>query len=348
MLKKAENDRFDSILGRSLLGAEALLAEIRERLEQALGLGWERIANVYDVAQEARRVLEIFEPLIVQHISDTELVGWVHGMNQLANQFPPWLVREFQTGIRSRRNVGPPPPPSRFKFVPMFGDEPRLRFPLIENAAKRLFERNILNREEWDSTIQEARDRAFMISGDIAKETIADVRRALVDELVEGTSLTGFKNRVRDVLEKSAIGPARIETIYRTNIQAAFRDGRETLASDPIVSATFPYQEYIPIHDTRTRSNHLKLGELGLNGTGIYRRDDPFWSSFTPPIDFNCRCGVRMMTIDAAARAGVVEAQKWLATGRAPPNPEYRLNEVLKVVQPKAGFGSRGRTGVTV
>jgi hypothetical protein len=88
------------------------------------------------------------------------------------------------------------------------------------------------------------------------------------------------------------------------------------------------------------------LGQLGLNGTGIYRRDDPFWDHFTPPNGFNCRCGVRILTVDAAARAGVQEAKQWLASGQRPATPEHRFSAIP--FPPTPGFGSRGRTGVLV
>ena len=52
------------------------------------------------------------------------------------------------------------------------------------------------------------------------------------------------------------------------------------------MAEVFPYQEYLPIGDSRTRPEHLALAELGINETGVYRRDDPFWDLFLPPWDF--------------------------------------------------------------
>jgi SPP1 gp7 family putative phage head morphogenesis protein len=336
----------ETVIGRSLIGAEALLSEIRELLAKELGEQWDRQPSLGAISETARRVLDRFQPLLIDHLTDTDLAAWVTGFDTLSKQFPGWLVDEFQTGIRANRSFQPPTDPPRIRLFDMFENEPRLRFPLIENAAARLFERNILTRSQWNQASDEARQRAFMITGDISAETIEDVRNILAENIDRGTSLRGFRQAVQDTLESSGIGPARIETIYRTNVQASFRDGRESLASDPIVSEVFPYQQYLAIHDRRTRSHHLELESLGLDGTNVYRRDDPFWDLWTPPNGYNCRCGVRLMTVEAAARAGVREAQEWLRTGRPPESPEYRYQAIPFVNEP--GFGSRGRVGVLV
>ena len=62
--------------------------------------------------------------------------------------------------------------------------------------------------------------------------------------------------------------------------------GHDELADDPVVAEIFPYQSIDPIDDGRTRKNHLALKKLGLNGTNVYRRDDPFWDIFLPPWGF--------------------------------------------------------------
>ena len=99
------------------------------------------------------------------------------------------------------------------------------------------------------------------------------------------------------------------------------------------------YQAYVPIHDARTRETHLALGKLGLDGTGVFRRDDPFWDRFTPPWDYNCRCGTNLLTIEAAARMGVQEAKEWLRSGRPPAEPEYR--DQFIPFPNNAGFGQK-------
>lgn len=51
-----------------------------------------------------------------------------------------------------------------------------------------------------------------------------------------------------------------------------------------------PYLEYITVGDERVREDHA-----ALNGT-IRPVDDPFWDTFYPPLDWNCRCDVVQVT----------------------------------------------------
>jgi hypothetical protein len=225
--------------------------------------------------------------------------------------------------------------------LPYGGDEePIIRFPLIEKAAESLADRGILSRPEFDAASEDAKLRSFTVAGEHTTDTLQRIRDTLADVTREGASLDDFRELLEERIDTSPIGPAHLETVYRTNVQAAFRDGRETLVSNPVVSEMFPYQEYIPIHDGRVREEHLALEKLGLDETGIYRREDPFWNWFTPPWSYNCRCGVNLLTIEAAARKGVREAQEWLETGQKPPL-RSRLPHIP--FNPEPGFGSRGR-----
>lgn len=332
------HEQMDSVVGRSLLGAsgisDAFLDHLATRMTNSL--------TVNDALTEARRAIQFFEPLLAEHLSDAVLASWITGYDNVASQFPPWLRQEFADTIRR----SPPSDPPDISLFQSFDREPELRLLNVENAAKRLIERSILTRPQFDAAQEAAQRQAFTIAGELGADTIERMRFQLYQDLSEGTSLSGFSDRITDTLGSSPIAPGHLETVYRTNLQAAFRDGRETLRSNPIVATTFPYQEYIPVHDGRTRHEHRLLARLGLNGTGIYRSDDPFWNFFTPPWDYNCRCGTRLLTIEQAAAAGVREAIEWLETGRAPIQPEYRYAHIPFPANP--GFGHRGNVGVIV
>ena len=333
------NKQLDRIVGKSLIGIESAAQTSRLRL---IRTAWKYRNEPFRLLQSMlAKPLAKFESFMVDHLTDAYLASWVSGMDYLAKLFPPWLVKEFKTGIRGKPPKKPPGPPwPRFTFYEE--DDRDLRFPLIEEAAKRLADRQIMTRAQWEAADRTAREQAFFVTADISVDTIDSIRNAMVFDLDEGTSLKSFTKTVEEALGGSPIGPGHLENVYRTNVQAAFRDGRETLASDPIVSAVFPYQAYDAIHDARARHDHLALEGLGLDGTNIYRRDDPIWDYFTPPWDYNCRCGVNLRTLEAAARAGVREAQEWVKTGKPPARPEFRFAEVMRDVTPVPNFGSRG------
>ncbi len=337
-----------TILGRALIGIESIYDSIRSRLTRRLMAVYRSRWSFPVYSQSIRSVLGKSSILLANHFRDTFLATWVAGVDSVFKQFPPWLAKEFETTIRQPKyTILPPSPPNipRITFYEYFDDDSGLRLPLIEKAAQRLSERNILTREQFDSVDKYAREQAFTITADLETDAIESIRNLLVNDLEEGTSLVTFEERLSNTIEGSKLGPAHVETIYRTNVQAAFRDGRESLANNPIVAEVFPYQQYYAVHDARARHDHTELEKLGLNGTGIYRRDDPVWEYFTPPWDFNCRCSTTLLTVEAAASRGVQEAKRWLREG-PPAQPEHRIEYVLAKIQPNPGFGSRGLVGV--
>jgi hypothetical protein len=328
------------LIGTALASAAGMSDGFLEGLAERLDAARNEFRTNSELLDIVRSAIAEFEPMLADHLAETVLSAWLSGYDGLSKLFPAWLAREFTESIRR----GPPDePPTMISF----GDanrEPRLRLLNVENAAKRLMERKILTRDEFDAAQDTATKQAsFTIQG-LGADTIDRMRGFLNQDLHKGTSLRSFRERVEENLGTSPIAPNHLENVYRTNFQSAMRDGRETLRSNPLVASAFPYQEYIPIHDARARPEHIALGELGLNETGIYSIADPVWDAFTPPWDFQCRCTVRLLTLEQAASKGVREAQEWIRTGRPPMQPEYRY--ALIPFQPKPGFGSRGNVGV--
>ncbi len=338
--KQVAFQKMDTVMGRSLLGADGLSTAFLQEVVQRITN--HDFTNRWEALEAARKVVQLFEPLLAEHLSDAVLAGWVTGYDNVAAQFPAWLQKEFTDTIRR----SPPSEPPSKGFFSMFDREPELRLLNTENATKRLMERNILTRPQFDAAKESAQRQAFTIAGDLGTDTINRMRDFLNEDIASGTSLESFKQRVEENLGASPIAPGHLENVYRTNLQSAYRDGRETLRSNPIVAATFPYQEYFAVHDGRARSEHRQLEKLGLNGTGIYRVDDPFWEKFTPPNGYQCRCGTRLLTLLQASHAGVHEAQEWMRTARAPIQPEFRYAHIP--FAPTPGFGSRGNVGVIV
>lgn len=333
----AHKKTVDLLIGRGLLTTEALAAEVRDRLIHRLMWGRRRIfLTSYDLLTEARSVLSEFEPILAQAIADSELAAWIAGTQAIAGRIPRATQTQFLPPFG-----GSPPPPSAKTLLGGDDYEPIIRFPLIEEAAESLLSRRIVTAAEFANIANDVKRQAFTVAGQASEQTIEKIRDTLAEVITEGPSLKIFREKISDAVEASGIGPAHLETIYRTNIQTAYHHGYDEILQHPVVTELFPYQEYLPIHDGRVRPEHLALGSLGLDGTGIYRRDDPFWDIFTPPWDFNCRCGINALTIEAAARKGVKEAAEWQRTGRPPANPEWRLADIP--FRPDAGWGRRPR-----
>lgn len=335
----AAKRKTDLIIGRGLISAETVASELRARLVRRLSAERSSMISEMQLLNLARNILAEFEPLLAQNLFDSEIASWVTGIDYVAGLLPAPVESAI---VASNGGIGGRPPfDIGTLFYPPDEPDPVVRFPLVEEAAQSLANRRLLTREEFDALAREVKYQAFTVASVDSQETLAKIRDALQQSIEEGPSLRVFKEKLAETLEASPIGPAHLETVYRTNIQTAFAVGRDNLAQNPVVASVFQYQEYLAIHDGRVDPQHLALESLGLNGTGVYRADDPFWDVFTPPWRYNCRCGVNLLTIEAAARKGVREAQEWMRTGEPPANPEWRLDYIP--FRPDPGWGTRPR-----
>ena len=323
------------ILGRSLIVAATLTGELRRRLVRLMSRVFRGDLGFAEWVTEAQSSIRRVGQVITAHLHYTELMSWVAGYR--------WTERQFTEELRTTMTGEGTQPPDFVSQIFSETDVPDgVRFPRIEQSAESLMRRDILTREEFDAASEAARNKAFTVGRDLETGTIEDIRDGLAEDLSRGTSQRTFRDNIAQRLDGSPIGDAHLETVYRTNVQAAFRDGREALVSNPVVSAVFPFQRYDAINDDRVRPDHLALETLGLNGTGVYWRDDPFWDSFTPPVHFNCRCSIALVTEEQAARMGVKQAQEWVRTGQEPFPHEHRIGAVLAAgVTPNPGWGQR-------
>lgn len=194
-----------------------------------------------------------------------------------------------------------------------------IHLPTIEEAVKSLSERNVVTRQQFDELDAAARTKAFTVANVSAEETLTKIRDSLSENVKEGVDYETWRKKVmEDVDQGTFLSEAHQETVFRTNVQSAFSDGQMTVLRHPLVRSGFPYSAYDSIHDGRRRENHGKLEKLGIQGTNVYRNDDPVFQTFRPPWDYNDRCGWTPMTIRQAAEKGIEEAKKWLDTGVEP------------------------------
>lgn len=305
----ARRDEIDAIIGRSLLTAEVLASELRARIVEEIATRRDSLSDGA-LLTLARNLLEDVDPVLVQVMTDAEVAAWVAGASAVEGILPA-LAREALEG--------PPAPPFGLTSLMGGGEEPVVRFPLIERAAESLLERDIVTRNEFDQMGRLARSRAFTVAQQESEDAIRTIRDTLAETTTEGASYQEFRKRLGEDLDGSFIGPAHRELVFRNAVQSSFTNGHDSLAENPVVEEVFPFREYLPIRDGRVRENHLALATLGLDGTSVYWASDPFWRVFRIPWEHNCRCGSNLLTVDAAARKGVVAARRWLRTGERPP-----------------------------
>lgn len=168
---------------------------------------------------------------------------------------------------------------------------------------------------------------AFTVARVTALDVIEDIRSAVDRAIEEGTSLERFKSDLSDTLERKgwlartaadaerAIAPWRLDTIYRTNIQAAYQAGRYRQMVE--AASLRPYWMYDSVGDGRTRPLH------GSQNGKIYPFDHPFWETWYPPNGFRCRCTVRALSERALKRRRL---QPSLETTRLKPDEGFHYN----------------------
>jgi len=201
----------------------------------------------------------------------------------------------------------------------------RRTLPLVREAAAQLQARRLLLPPEVQAKIDRAEADAEESARLQAEATQQALRDGLVDTLTGGGTLEDFRGAIKQVLEeKSFLAERHVENVFRSNVMEAYSRGQaELVQADPQVASLYPYAAYHATHDDRTREQHLALETLGLDGTNVYRVDDPVFQTFRPPWSFNCRCTWTPLTVRQAAAKGVQEAKTWLESGRPPGVPQH-------------------------
>ena len=115
------------------------------------------------------------------------------------------------------------------------------------------------------------------------------------------------RNKLKDFLSAEGYDPhqaglrnlastGRLNLILKQNAAMAHAAGEWVRMHDPDAMKVFPYVRYHARRDGRTRSEHAHLDGK------IFRKDDPFLRTHTPPWEFNCRCYLEEITEKAAGK----------------------------------------------
>lgn len=129
------------------------------------------------------------------------------------------------------------------------------------------------------------RENVFVFSGFKNYQMLRQASDLLVDTNGAARSFTNFRNEVLklnneynvDFLKAEynhAIGSSRMASKWN-----GFVKNKEVL----------PLLQYITAGDSRVRASHRKLDNI------ILPLDHPFWDTYMPPNDWNCRCNVKQL-----------------------------------------------------
>jgi SPP1 gp7 family putative phage head morphogenesis protein len=131
---------------------------------------------------------------------------------------------------------------------------------------------------------------------------------------------------------------AYAHTVVRTNLTTAYAAGRFAQLKDPAIKALVPALRFVTVQEpydpkTRrgTRPNHRAAHGL------VAAVDDPVWDKVSPPLGYNCRCTVALVTRAMLARMGKLEKNGDVKPAKIPAN-----------AGPDEGFTHAGRPDLSI
>lgn len=207
--------------------------------------------------------------------------------------------------------------------------------PLTMDAAASFWQGKILlGPGKFSQLSNEAKIRAFGISGIAKGAELTTVFNALQAAIEKGISFSEFKKECAEIFARrgwSGKRDWRVQNIFRTNIQTAYNSGR--WQSQKEKADTFPYLQYNAVNDRRTRPTHK-----AMDGK-VFPIDHPFWDTWYPPNGFRCRCSTLSLTKKQVERMGLtVETEDPTNTPVAIPNPTTGEKLHVQQLLPDPGF----------
>lgn len=197
--------------------------------------------------------------------------------------------------------------------------------------------------------IREALGRRFWISEVDDITTTIDLRD-LVASFIEGTGDREALGLVDFIDEAQALGAenltrARLEMVYRNNLNTAYNDGQVVALRAPDVQRVMPMVMLLEIRDRRTRGNpaglypdagpHFQMH--GYINTMAYFED----KGIVPPNGHQCRGSIRAVTLSEGRRLGIINDDNTIDTAALARYNGPRQKMIDSGVYPDRGFNLR-------
>lgn len=171
-------------------------------------------------------------------------------------------------------------------------------------AIQSLKRRRLVGPQRWQDMIAEERSAALGFAYAPDYETSSAMRELLEATMDSGGSYADFEkglNKAFAARGLDQLGSWYVETVFRTNMLSSYSRGRFEATSTPGMEKYFPYRRYATAGDAAVRPAHSALA-------GVYAYDDPIWTSHYPPLGYNCRCRVELVS------EGRLEERGWKPT----------------------------------
>lgn len=167
----------------------------------------------------------------------------------------------------------------------------------FDGAIKRIRNLTSYTRLAYDGLKARYRMQAFTIAGVSDVGLIERIQKALGDTMANGGTVEDFRSEVNKLTSDAGaqqIADLHVNTVFQTNVQKAYQNGRFEQLRDPAVVVALPYWVYSTAGDARVRPAHAALEGFTA------KQDDPVWRRIYPPCGYNCRCTVYAIGADEA------------------------------------------------
>lgn len=188
----------------------------------------------------------------------------------------------------------------------------------FEDAIAWFRKKKLIRKPAFEKLTAKAKAASFTVAGVAQMDLMQEVWEAVDKAIASGETMAAFRKRVLPALKKSWGGkeiPGRLNTIFRTNVQASYSAGRVNQLLTPEVRRIMTFWKFSAIRDDRT-TKHICLPIAGT----ILPAGHPWFRKRTPPLHYQCRSAI------LGLRASDVKDQ-----GGATKKP--------KLAKPQPGFG---------
>lgn len=175
-----------------------------------------------------------------------------------------------------------------------------------EDAARHFGRKVALPSDAFERLTAEAKARAFRMAGVHKVRMVQRARDIVHNGIREGTPFPQIRRELLAVFDTEGIPrPAlsRLRFMFQQNAQQAYNDARREALDDPDMAKAFPFRQYLTVGNGTAGVRGVRPEHAALHGK-VFRWDDPFWDSHTPPWDWGCRCFFRSLTTGQAKRLG--------------------------------------------
>ena len=181
----------------------------------------------------------------------------------------------------------------------------------FDEAVEFFLAKGIMTRAEFDKLAAAEKVKAFTAAWVHQADELQAVYDAVLAAIEKGTTLREFVKATEDILTR----PWHRETVFRTNVLSSYGAGHWEQAQ--AARTLRPFARYSAVMDGRTRPRHAALHGL------VYPLDHPFWQTYWPPWDYNCRCAAFTLSQWEVDDQGI-QVQREMGESLPAPAPKFQ------------------------